>query len=666
MKKSSSINNSIMKRFIPTILILTILLLSFPALHGQKTHFNALKVKQFMMQYQSLSMSSSEPDSAKLFNNLFMSPLVPVYDEYKTEAYNQVFFRDFIHSYNTFLKENRIDDINIFNYELLNFTKKKRYYIANVGLQKEIIYHDRDVNIFWDDVKPDTLNVSLIYTIVCSDFLRRDSRNTKNFCKIVKVDKDEFPFVHGIGSPWYIPQSLHITLAPNSSWVMNKEFDNNPGIGFNLNISASYLLTGKEKFNLTFIPGLGYNHFLSTAKTPVFFQQLTSQVDMDGDEFTLLLAGINVSQELRFNYFSIPIDLGFQWYMKKWSLALKAGVDVMIPINHSFELNTGTFYYAGGYQFEDFPVLLDDLPEYGYGQFTDSDIASVNKVEISPTLLSHVSLEAFIPVNKYISVFFGPQFSFGITDIVKEHSITSPITDGNLNSINLLALGDHSRLNALSVNIGVEYKLKRSNVPYINDVCNKDVNSIIYDLPDNYYAKKKKEKISPINLVYVNTYHEHQRPNKEDVVRKVEDIVLKECKNEEAVHMYLWGNPTYYFDHCDSLSRFTDLIYQVRPDFAKNDAETLMKSLRTVSFHNRKINLYFIISSPQNFRENTVNLINDLIYQKLYDQYNAIKIHVLLNFKNEDQIDFAEIYDILENDKSPISVSDFNIEYLSK
>ena len=230
-----------MKRFIPTILILTLLSLSFSNLFGQKTHFNALKVKQFMMRYQSLSMSSAEPDSAKLFNGLFLGPLVPVYDEYKTDVYNQVVFKDFIHSYNAFLKKNRIDDINIYNYELLSFTKKKRYYIANVGLQKEIIYHDRNVNIFWEDVKPDTLNVSLIYTLVCSDFLRRDSRNAKNFCKIVKIDKNEFPFVHGIGSPWYIPQSLNITLAPNSSWVMNNEFNNDQGIGFNLNVSVPRL-----------------------------------------------------------------------------------------------------------------------------------------------------------------------------------------------------------------------------------------------------------------------------------------------------------------------------------------------------------------------------------------------------------------------------------------
>jgi hypothetical protein len=197
-----------------------------------------------------------------------------------------------------------------------------------------------------------------------------------------------------------------------------------------------------------------YSAKLVVDSTSIIFQD----VDSEDENFEMRIQGKSLTENQKISVITIPVCLNLRFKAgAKMGFYLKAGVSLSIPVEKSYN-GSGIFSYSGYYS--EYPVLLQDLPEYGFpiNQNTKSSgELQLQSFHTDVTASGGITLS----LNNKITMLLGANFSKSLGNISAykpdpEFRLTSKADD--LNSI--MAGSSGAGLQSVGLNIGFRYYLK--------------------------------------------------------------------------------------------------------------------------------------------------------------------------------------------------------------
>jgi hypothetical protein len=308
---------------------------------------------------------------------------------------------------------------------------------------------------------------------------------------------------------WYTPQQLGLSFTPAETWLKSDSLTTTGDFGFKLKAHANYTLTGKNYFNLFLSPGIGIAQYNFKTEIPSLVDVMPGAVDVDGYSYNKHIIGDNLKQDFRINYFEIPIDLIYQWYIKSFRLKAITGVTVGLKTSSSVRSDFGSVEYYGEYNFgteeEPWIVNLYDLPDkYGfstYGVNSIKDYSYISPVNVSGNLGAMVGYSP----DKRIDFNLGVYATFGLNNLNKS-SRPAHLTEQGGDLYPLIYADDKSKLNSTGVYFSVNYNLQDPNVPYSKKINRELINRMKSVQQSEVFITEKKPTYSEKIPLYINSF----------------------------------------------------------------------------------------------------------------------------------------------------------------
>lgn len=244
-------------------------------------------------------------------------------------------------------------------------------------------------------------------------------------------------------------------LNPLKTSILNSELVNISDLSTNSKLTINGLLD----FGYFFTPitgisvGLGYSNYSSQLSLDNYETHFQS-TDSENESFEMRINGNSISEEQNISFFNIPICLSLRLQMsEKLGLFLNGGMEFKIPVVNNYT-GSGNFTYDGYYPA--YPVLLQNLPEYGFPSNLKTDVSGDLKVKsvilsiiasggVSIAISSNVQLILFATVNKSISNIteYDTDLDFKLTSKASElKSLMEGSTETNVQALGL-GIGIH-------------------------------------------------------------------------------------------------------------------------------------------------------------------------------------------------------------------------------
>jgi len=454
------------------VVLLTFLLIS--SSYGQES-VNILRLKKFIANYESVCNLAPIDETTinqvtNQFKGLFLNDQVPVFYEMDTVLYKKMTMGEYVSTMRAFSDRYFIEKVSLYDFKI---TRVRNNGIVNIAVTKRMEYFPRNVDLGRYYIDPvviaKTLYMTLFYT-------------GNETYKIIRIDQADHLLVDGLGSSRFIPSSASFEPSVLNYNISNDEFEKNGfSLGWAAALKVNYPLAGKGKFNFLLTPGLSFMCVNSSLEKNDLNYDIAGQTDIDDDPYTLQVRGDQLEQNLRIRYFGIPVDLTGVWKFNKTSLALRAGLTFAYPVGSTYTNDAANMAYSGLYNFEGYPVVLHDLPQYGFTSYSQNDFAAIIEPELSPMFFGHTSLTAGFDLNPHLTLTLGPEIYLGFGDPVKDHNDPVLIDEeGKGYSPNMLGYGTANNLMAWGLNFGLTYHFKRPNVPYVPNIRYNEIKNEMY------------------------------------------------------------------------------------------------------------------------------------------------------------------------------------------
>lgn len=391
--------------------------------------------------------------------------------------------------YDTLLNDRIVREYNLIGYKI---------YVVRV--MKEVKYLDKGDGKrlrAWE-MKQVTKDAELYFSIIS---VKTKNKSVVN--KIVRITTTIPDY------DWYTPQQLELAYIPSVTWNTSSLLNTSNDFGFKVKASANYTLTGKNYFNLFFSPGIGYSRYNFKTELPFLLDSITDAVDIDDYSYIKHINGSDLKQDFRIDYFDIPLNFNFQWYVKSFRIRATAGVTVGLKTSSGIKNSFGSIEYYGEYNFgtieDPWIVNLTDLPDkYGFSTY---DVKSIEDFSyISPVNLSgNLGATFGYSPDKRIDFNLGVYTSFGLNKLTKS-DLPSHLTekDGELNP--LIYADNDSRLNAAGIYFSVSYNLQEPNIPYSKKINRDLVSQMKAGQGAQVFITEKKPVYKERIPLFVNSY----------------------------------------------------------------------------------------------------------------------------------------------------------------
>lgn len=496
-------------KYITRISIVFILLLSFRLSAQDNLRYCPYHIKDLLIQFDKYTNFKEDP-SLKNVGSLFY------YDEAsfeKEKTIPNIFIDWFGDEGNTLLT-------------MGEFASKYRQYFANKELKYDTLLNDRiarDYNLIGYKIYVVRVTKEVRYLDkgegkrLRAWEMKQAQKDVELYFSIISVKTKSKSIVNKIARitttipdyNWYTPQQIGIAFTPAETWLKSDSLTTSPDFGFKLNAHASYTLTGKNNFNLFLSPGLGISQYNFKTEIPAMTDVITDAVDFDGFSYKKHIIGNNLKQDFRINYFDIPIDLVYQWYIKSFRLRAVTGVTVGLKTSSSVRSDFGTVEYYGEYNFgtesDPWIVNLYDLPEkYGFSTYdvrSIEDYSYISPVNVSGNLGAMVGYSP----DKRIDFNLGVYASFGLNNLNKSDR-PAHLTEKDGALYPLIYADDKSKLNSAGIYFSVNYNLQDPNVPYSKKINRELVNRMKSLQQNDVFISEKKPTISEKVPLYINSF----------------------------------------------------------------------------------------------------------------------------------------------------------------
>ncbi len=402
--------------------------------------------------------------------------------------YNRYFANKEI-KYDTLLNDRIAREYNLIGCKIyvVKVTKTVRYLDKGTGKRLRA----------WE-IKQIDKEADLYFSIVS---VRSKNKSTVN--KIVRITSTIPDY------DWYSPQQVEVSYSPTKTWINSGSLSTASDFGFNFKASANYTLTGKNYFNLFFSPGIGYSRYNFTAENKLLIDSIPDAVDFDGYPYVRHINGNNLKQDFRFDYFNIPLDFIFQWYIKSFRIRALTGISVGLRTSAEAKNSAGSVEYYGTYNFgtpeDPWIVNLTDLPDkYGFSTYP---VKSINDYSYTSPVNLSGDLGAMIGYSpdKRIDFNLGVYANFGLNKLTKS-SLPSHLSEKDGELYPLIYSENKSRLNAAGLYFSVNYNIQEPNIPYSKKIDRELVNRMKAEQHESVFITEKqavyKEKIS----ISINSY----------------------------------------------------------------------------------------------------------------------------------------------------------------
>jgi hypothetical protein len=388
--------------------------------------------------------------------------------------------------YDTLLNDRIAKEYNLIGYKIyvVKITKAVKYLDRGEGKRRRA----------WE-MKPESKETDLYFSIIS---VKNKNKTIVN--KIVRITTTIPDY------DWYTPQQVGISYIPGQTWVNSESLNTDADFGFKFRAQASYTLTGKNYFNLFLSPGIGYSRYNFSANIGSLVDSIPNSVDADDYTYTHQVRGSNLKQDFRVNYFDIPIDLAFQWYIKSFRIRAVTGVTVGLRTSSGIQSDFGSVKYYGTYEFitDDGPWVVDltDLPDkYGFSTYnvkSTNDFSHMSPVNLSGNLGAMVGYSP----DKRIDFNLGIYTTFGLNKMNKS-TVPAHLTEkgGVLNP--LIYSDASSRLNSAGLYFSVNYNLQEPNIPYSKKI-NRELVNRMKAVERETFAIETKPTFSEKVPLYIN------------------------------------------------------------------------------------------------------------------------------------------------------------------
>jgi hypothetical protein len=505
---SSLLKNNPMN-YISRISILIILLVSFRAIGQDNLKFCPYHIKELLINFDKYSnfkedvylknvatlfyYNEASFEKEKVIPNIFTDWFGDEGDEMlnmgEFAAKYKKYFTNKELKYDTLLNDRIVREYNMLGYKIyvVKVTKEVRYLDKGEGRRLRA----------WE-MKQTTKDVELYFSIVSVK-----TKNKTTMDKIVRITTNIPDY------DWYTPQQVGISFTPGQTWLGSDSLTTSGGFGYKLKAQANYTLTGKNYFNLFLSPGIGISSYNFQTEIPSLHDVMYDVVDYDGYTYNRHIIGKNLQQDFRINYFEIPIDLVYQWYIKSFRIKAITGVTVGLKTSTSIKDDFGSLEYYGEYNFgtetDPWIVTLTDLPDkYGFSTYdvkSKNDYSYVSPVNISGNLGAMIGYSP----DKRIDFNLGVYATLGLTNLNKS-SLPAHLSekDGDLNP--LIYADQKSHLNTTGLYFSVCYNLQDPNVPYSKKI-NRDLISQMKAVQqESVFITEKKPTVNEKVPLYINSF----------------------------------------------------------------------------------------------------------------------------------------------------------------
>jgi hypothetical protein len=432
-------------------------------------------------------------DKQKIIPNIFVDWFGDTGDEMLTmsefAAKYKSYFTNKEIKYDTLLNDRIAKDYNLIGYKIyvVKVTKEVRYLDKGEGRRLRI----------WE-IKQVKKDVDLYFSIIS---VRTKNQTTVN--KIVRITTTIPDY------DWYTPQQVGISFTPGTTWINSSSLNVSSDFGFRFKASANYTLTGKNYFNLFLSPGLGFSRYNFSAEIPSLTDSITNAIDFDGFPYIRHINGKNLKQDFRIDYFDIPIDLNFQWYIKSFRIRATTGITVGIRAASGIKSDFGSVEYYGEYNFgtidDPWIVNLTDLPDkYGFSTYNVKsldDFSYFSPVNLSGNLGAMVGYSP----DKRIDFNLGIYSTFGLNKLNKS-SLPAHLTEKDGEIYPLVYSDSKARLNSAGLYFSVSYNIQEPNIPYSKKIDRELVSRMKSVERQTVFITEKKPTIKEKIPFYINSY----------------------------------------------------------------------------------------------------------------------------------------------------------------
>jgi hypothetical protein len=256
-------------------------------------------------------------------------------------------------------------------------------------------------------------------------------------------------------------------------------------------------------------PGLGFSRYNFSAEIPVLIDSIPDAIDYDGYPYIRHINGKNLKQDFRIDYFDIPIDLNFQWYIKSFRIRATTGITIGLRTSSGIQNDFGSVEYYGEYNFgtEEDPwiVNLTDLPDkYGFSTYAVKSLDDFSY--ISPLNLSG-NLGAMIGYSpdKRIDFNLGIYTTFGLNKLNKS-SLPAHLTEKDGELYPLVYSDSKARLNSAGLYFSINYNIQEPNIPYSKKIDRELVSRMKSVQRETVFITEKKPVYKEKIPLYINSY----------------------------------------------------------------------------------------------------------------------------------------------------------------
>lgn len=491
------------------ITVAFILLISFKVSSQENLKLCPYDIKELLIQFDRSTNFSGENyqknisslfyyddnsfDKQKIIPNIFIEWFGDNGDEMLTmnefAAKYRSFFTNKEIKYDTLLNDRIVRDYNLIGYKIyvVKVNKEVKFIDMGEGKRRRI----------WE-IKPVTKDAELYFSII--------SVKTKNKTivnKIVRITTTIPDY------DWYTPQQVGLSFTPGKTWINTGTLKTSSDFGFRLKASANYTLTGKNYFNLFLSPGIGFSRYNFSAEIPSLIDSIPNTIDFDGYPYIRHINGKNLKQDFRIDYFDIPIDLNFQWYIKSFRIRATTGITVGLRTSSGIKNDFGSVEYYGEYNFgtvdDPWIVNLTDLPDkYGFSTYqvkSLDDFSYISPVNISGNLGAMVGYSP----DKRIDFNLGIYTSFGLNKLNKS-SLPAHLTEKDGELYPLVYSDSKARLNSAGLYFSVNYNIQEPNIPYSKKIDRELVSRMKSIQRETVFITEKKPTYKEKIPLYINSY----------------------------------------------------------------------------------------------------------------------------------------------------------------
>jgi hypothetical protein len=205
------------------------------------------------------------------------------------------------------------------------------------------------------------------------------------------------------------------SFSANAGQGEQFSWETSPLYGFIAGLGLSYYLSD----NIALKSGLEYNKYASEFKLTGTFTDVQLLSDINTEKFYRQVVA-NFDSLVSVNYITLPILFAYtSGKPGKFGFYGESGFKVSIPLNSSYT-NNGTYKNGGYYPTHTGSAQFITIPQLGTGFYEKTPVNETDEVGAKGINFAlYISAGVNIPLGYYSSVTIGPEFTYGLTDIMK-------------------------------------------------------------------------------------------------------------------------------------------------------------------------------------------------------------------------------------------------------